>query len=215
MSPSLTDENKVKTIIKTLTKLYPDAAIPLKHSNPFELLVATILSAQCTDERVNQVTPELFTKYPTAKDLSQAKQEDIERIIHSTGFYRSKAANLIAMSKILVEKFGGKVPSAMDDLTTLPGVARKTANVVLSYGYGITEGIVVDTHVIRLATRLGFTREKDAVKIEHDLMSIVPKNYWSTFPLLLQYHGRAICRARNPDCVKCEIKKHCPSAGKV
>ena len=207
-------EKRAAKIIATLEKLYPGSEVPLRHSNPFELLIATILSAQCTDERVNRVTPVLFKAYPTPEKLGSAKREDVERIIHSTGFYRAKAANIISASKIISDKFGGKVPRTMSELLTLPGVARKTANVVLSHGYNVIEGVVVDTHVSRLARRLGFTDEESPEKIETALMKILPaKNDWKIFPLLLQYHGRARCRAKNPDCPSCEIKDLCPSAG--
>jgi len=204
------ERQRVENIIKVLKNTYPDAKIPLTHRNPLELLIATILSAQCTDERVNKVTPELFKRYKTAKDLAAARQRDVEEIIRSTGFYKNKAKNIIACAKMIEEKYGGKVPSTMEELTSLPGVGRKTANVVLGGSFGVP-GIVVDTHVKRLAGRLGLTKEKDPEKIEMDLMRIVPEEEWSRFSLLLIFHGRNVCMARRPKCRECRIAVYCPS----
>lgn len=200
---------KVREIIEILEKKYPNAKTALKYSNPLQLLVATILSAQCTDERVNKVTTELFRKYKTAKDYANVNIKTFENEIKSTGFYHNKARNIINTAKLLVEKYNGKVPKKMDELLKLPGVSRKTANVVLSSAYGIVEGIVVDTHVHRVSQRLGLTENKDPFKIETDLMKIVPKEKWHIFPFLLINYGREICKAKNPICEKCIIKKYC------
>ncbi len=200
---------KVEIIISILQKEYPNAKIALNFSNPLEILVATILSAQCTDERVNKVTKELFKKYKTVDDYANADIKKFEQEIKPTGFYRMKAQNIINAAKIIKEKFGGKVPDNMEDLTSLPGVARKTANVVLGNAYGKVEGIVVDTHVRRLSYRIGLTKNKDPNKIEQDLMKIVPKDKWLIFPYLLIDHGRKVCTARKPMCNKCVIEKLC------
>jgi len=200
----------MKPIIAKLKKAYPDAAIPLHHRNPFELTVATILSAQCTDERVNQTTPALFKKYPDPQTMSRAPLDDLEALIRSTGFYRNKAKSLIGMSKMLTEKFGGKVPKIMNELLELPGVARKTANVVLGGAYGVSVGVVVDTHVKRLSERLALSDQTDPVKIEKDLMALVPQPEWFIFSLLLIFHGRRVCFARKPNCPGCVISKLCP-----
>lgn len=202
---------RVREIIRRLQREYPDAKCALNHSNPFELLIATILSAQCTDERVNKVTAELFRKYRGPADFAAVRQEELERDIHSTGFYRNKAKNIIAASRLILERFNGQVPSKMEDLLTLPGVARKTANVVLGCAYGIAEGIVVDTHVSRLSQRLGLTENTAPEKIEKDLMQIVPKRHWVMFSHWLIFHGRKVCKARNPDCGGCVLADLCPS----
>jgi len=202
-------KEKAKEIIRRLKEAYPDAKIALKFENPLQLLIATILSAQCTDERVNQVTPELFEKYKTAQDFAQAPLEELASLIKSTGFYQQKARYIKEACKILVEKYGGEVPKTMEELLELPGVARKTANIVLANAYGIVEGIPVDTHVSRLSQRLGLTKNKDPIKIERDLMEIIPGEEWFQFPYLLQAHGRAICVARKPKCEECILKDLC------
>lgn len=199
----------IKKIIQLLQKEYPNAKIALKFSNPLEILVATILSAQCTDERVNKVTAELFKKYKTVDDYANADIKKFEQEIKSTGFYKMKAKNIINAAKMIKEKFAGKVPDNMEDLLKLPGVARKTANVVLGNAYGKVEGIVVDTHVRRLSFRIGLTKNTDPNKIEQDLMKIVPKDKWFIFPYLLIDHGRKVCTARKPLCDKCVIEKYC------
>lgn len=203
---------RVIEIINLLEKVHPDAKLALKWSNPLELLVATILSAQCTDERVNRVTESLFKKYKTAEDYANANLEEFENDIRTISFYRSKARNIKEACQILVEKYNSEVPKTMEDLLSLPGVARKTANVVLSNAYGIFEGIIVDTHVSRVSRRLGLTSETDPEKIERDLMEIVPKEKWLRFADLLIFHGRRICTARNPKCSECILNKICPSA---
>ena len=207
-------KDRVRQIIEKLKETYPNAHTELDFKTPLQLLVATILSAQCTDKRVNLVTPGIFRDYPTAQDLAAVSQEELEETIKSTGFYRSKAKNLRAMAKILVEKFGGEVPRRMEDLTQLPGVGRKTANVVLGNAFSLVEGIVVDTHVARLARRFMLTKSEDPAKIEADLMRLVPKTYWTDFSHWLIWHGRRRCFARNPDCLDCELGTMCPSYGK-
>jgi endonuclease-3 len=199
-------------IIGLLEKEHPDAKIALNYANPLELLVATILSAQCTDERVNIVTKTLFKKYRRAEDYANADLGELEQDIKSTGFYRSKARNTEKCCQMLVEKFRSQVPKTMEGILELPGVARKTANVVLSNAYGVVEGIAVDTHVRRLAKRLGFTANEDPVKIEQDLMKLVPKNKWMRFTDLLIFHGRRVCTAKKPKCEACIVNKLCPSA---
>lgn len=199
-------------IIRRLQIEYPDAHCALDHRNPYELLAATILSAQCTDERVNMVTPALFARYPTPEDLAGAKLEDVEEIVRSTGFYHNKAKNLIGMATALVERHGGEVPDRMDALVALPGVGRKTANVVLSNAFGKAEGVVVDTHVKRIAGRLALTRNTDPVKVERDLMEVFPREHWGDVEHLLIFHGRAICKAQRPRCAECPIADLCPSA---
>ncbi len=207
-------KERVKDIIRILHKRYPRSRTALSHNNPFRLLVATILSAQCTDERVNKITPSLFKKYKTIADFAKARQSILEQDIRSTGFYKNKAKNIIATSKKLVEEFNGRVPDTMDELVTLPGVARKTANIVLSSSFRKAEGIAVDTHVKRLSERLGLSKEKDPEKIEKDLMGIVPRKDWIDFNYLLVDHGRATCIARKPLCPGCVIKKMCPAVKK-
>jgi len=204
---------RLKKIIAALRKTYPSAHCELDHSNPLELLVATVLSAQCTDKRVNLVTAELFRKYRTAGDYANAKTDELEQDIKTTGFFRNKARNLQACCRKLVERHGGKVPRTMEELTHLDGVGRKTANVVLGNAYGINAGIVVDTHVARLSQRLGITREKTPEKIEQELMKLVPRAQWTMFSHWLIWHGRRRCYARNPDCLNCEIKTLCPRVG--
>jgi endonuclease III len=206
---------RIRPILAKLKTAYPEAAIPLKHRNPFELLVATILSAQCTDERVNQVTPALFKRYPDARALASATPSDLEALIRSTGFYHNKAKSLLGMSRLLADRFGGQVPRRMEDLLELPGVARKTANVVLGGAFGISVGVVVDTHVKRLAQRLGLTRQNEPEKIERELMELVPAAEWYSFSLRLIYHGRRVCKARKPNCAGCTLSALCPSAFKV
>jgi endonuclease-3 len=201
-------------IISILTKEYPKAKIALEFANPLQILVATILSAQCTDKRVNIVTKDLFKKYKSAKDFAKARQSILEKEIRSTGFYRNKAKNIIESAKKIIADFGGKVPKIMEELITLPGVARKTANIVLYSGYGIIEGIAVDTHVRRLSQRLGLSKNDDPDKIERDLMKIVPKNDWGALSFWLIEHGRRICDAKNPKCDECILKTLCPSFGK-
>lgn len=198
-------------LIKRLKKAYPDAHCALNHSSAFELLIATILSAQCTDERVNIVTAELFRKYRGPEDYVAVPQAELERDIHSTGFFRNKSKNIKAACQRIVDVYGGKVPRTMDDLLTLGGVARKTANVVLGNAYGMASGVVVDTHVARLSQRLGLTAEKTAEKIEQDLMALVPKKYWVMFPHWMIFHGRQICQARKPKCLECPLADICPS----
>jgi endonuclease-3 len=205
--------NDTSAILKGLKKLYPDPQCALTHADPFQLLMATILSAQCTDERVNQVTPPLFKEFSSAKKLAKAPLSRVETIIRSTGFFRQKAKSLVITSQILVEKYGGKVPRTMEELLALRGVARKTANVVLGTAYGLAMGIVVDTHVKRLAKRLGLTHETDPVKVETDLMTIIPSSDWIWFSHAMITHGRRLCTARNPDCPHCPLKAKCPSAG--
>lgn len=203
-------------ILAGLRELYPDADCALTHNSALELLVATILSAQCTDETVNKVTPILLGKYPDAAALASADPADIERIVHSTGFFRQKTRSIINACKMIVEKFGGQVPDTMEALTQLPGVARKTANVLLGTWFRRNEGIVVDTHVGRLAHRLGLTwtskDDKDAVRIEQDLMQIIPREEWTFVGHALIWHGRRVCFARKPNCAGCGISKYCPSA---
>ncbi len=206
---------RVKKIIKLLRKEYPSARTALHYRTPLELLIATILAAQCTDERVNKVTPGLFKKYPAVEDFARAKQEELEKEIRSTGFFRNKARNIIALSAKLVEEYGGKVPDSMAELIKLPGVARKTANIVLASAYKKAEGIAVDTHVKRLASRLGLSQEMQPEKIEKDLMAIVPRADWLDFNFLLVDHGRKICQARKPRCLECVLKDLCPSFEKL
>jgi len=206
---------RVKKLIAGFGKTYPDAHCELNYSNPLELLVATILSAQCTDKRVNMVTGGLFRKYRTAADYARADSAELELEIKSTGFFRNKAKNIQACCRKLVERHGGQVPRTMEALRQLDGVGRKTANVVLGNAFDSQEGIVVDTHVARLSHRLGLSRQKDPERIEQELMKFVPQHLWTLFSHWLIWHGRRRCYARSPDCPKCEIKSLCPSAGKV
>jgi len=205
-------QKRTEKIIAILEKQYPSAKTALRHENAFELLVATILSAQCTDARVNMVTPGLFKKYPSVQHFASAVPQELEQDIRSTGFYRNKTKNIIAASKSIVEEFQGEVPRTMEELLQLGGVGRKTANCVLGGAFGINLGIVVDTHVLRLSGRLGLSRQSDAVKVESDLMDIVPKNDWYNFSNYLINHGRAVCDARKPKCPECGLRKLCPSA---
>ncbi len=204
-------KKRIKEIIKILRKEYPRPKTALNYRTPFELLVATILAAQCTDERVNKVTPGLFQKYPTVEAMARARQEELENDIRSTGFFRNKARNIIRLANKLVSEYGGKVPDTMEELVKLPGVARKTANIVLSSAFRKAEGIAVDTHVRRLSERLGLSRQSDPDKIERDLMEIVPRSDWLDFNFLLVDHGRKVCQARKPLCPQCAIKHLCPS----
>ncbi len=201
--------------IRLLKKAYPDAKTALHFKTPLEMLVATILSAQCTDERVNKVTAVLFKKYRKCRDYLKVPEEELQQDIRPTGFYRNKAKNIRGACKILMDKFDEKMPRTMEEMLTLPGVARKTANVVLGNVYGIMEGVVVDTHVSRLAKRMGLSKEKTPEKIEKDLMTIVPKKDWLVFSNLLVSHGRKVCKARGPKCIECVLNKICPSAFKV
>jgi endonuclease-3 len=194
-----------------LIALYPDAHCELDFANPFQLAVATILSAQCTDKRVNMVTPVLFAKYPTPESLARAKQDDVEEIIKSTGFFRNKAKSIIGMAGAVADTHGGKVPSTMEHLVHLPGIGRKTANVVLGNAFEINEGVVVDTHIARLSSRLGLTRESDPVKIEQELMQLFPRESWTMLAHLLIWHGRRVCAAKKPRCGECTLAAMCPS----
>jgi endonuclease-3 len=207
-------KERVQAIIQKLAETYPEVHCELDFKTPFQLLVATILSAQCTDKRVNIVTPGLFRKYPTPFELAAVDQEELEIAIKSTGFYRNKAKNLRAMAKDLVEKHRGEVPRAMTELIDLAGVGRKTANVVLGNAFKLAEGIVVDTHVARLAARFGLTKAVDPEKIETELMRLVPRPQWTDFSHWLIWHGRRRCYARNPDCANCELGSICPSRDK-
>jgi endonuclease-3 len=204
--------SRTRKIISRLRKLFPSPKIALEYRDPLQLLVATILSAQCTDERVNQVTPGLFKKYRSAKDYAEANIAEFEQEIRSTGFFRAKAKSIINCSKQLVEKHGGKVPQTMEELVQLPGIGRKTANCVLGAAYGIASGVVVDTHVRRLAQRIGLSKEDDPEKIEQDLMEIVSKKDWIDLGNMLIWHGRRTCQARKPNCPECIINDLCPSA---
>lgn len=205
-------KRRTADILARLKDEYPDAHCALDHQGAQELLVATILSAQCTDKRVNMVTPALFEKYPRAEDYAEAPLEELEEMVRSTGFFRNKAKSLKGLGQALVDEHGGRVPKTLQELVKLPGVGRKTANVVLGNAFGVDEGIVVDTHVGRLSRRLGLTEENDAVKVERDLMKIVPKDDWTLWAHLLIYHGRQICHSRKPDCGRCMLADLCPSA---
>lgn len=203
---------RIRPIIRKLKRRYPDAQCALEHENALQLLVATILSAQCTDVRVNMVTKELFQKYRNARDYADAAPDTFEQEIKSTGFFRNKTKSILGMARALVERHGGKVPRSMDELVALPGVGRKTANVVLGNAFDINEGIVVDTHVRRIANRLGLTKQQDPVKIERGLMQLVPRQDWTIFSHLLIFHGRQICLARKPRCEICPVSMLCPSS---
>jgi endonuclease-3 len=218
-APTLQDESmivreRVAQLVKVLPQVYPDAHCELDFKRPLELFIATILSAQCTDKRVNMVTPALFKKYRTASDYANAPQSELENAIKSTGFFRNKAKSIRAATLTIAEKHHGKVPDTMEQLRELPGVGRKTANVILGNAFGKNEGIVVDTHVMRLSQRLGLTQQKDANKIERDLMKLVPRKHWTDWSHWLIWHGRRRCFARKPDCSQCEIFRLCPS-GKI
>ncbi|MGB7435950.1 MAG: endonuclease III [Candidatus Acidiferrum sp.] len=210
-----TDPKRVAAILAKLDEAYPDATCELKHENPFQLLISTILSAQCTDVRVNQVTQELYKKYKTPKDFAYANPSELENEIRPTGFFRNKTKSIMGASKAIVEKFAGQVPRTMEEILTLPGVARKTANVVLGTAYGIAAGVVVDTHVIRLSQRLDLTRNQDPKKIEQDLMAVIPKEKWIIFSHQLIWHGRRVCIARKPRCIDCNLEKICYSDDKT
>lgn len=210
---SLTAKKQVaEEILGRLKRLYPDATCSLDYETPVQLLVATILSAQCTDERVNKVTPELFRQFPDAPALANADLQDLENLVKSTGFYRNKAKNIQAACRRIVTQFDGQVPAQMDALLTLPGVARKTANVVLAHAFGINAGVTVDTHVKRLTHRLGLTKHTEPVPIERDLMKLLPQPDWENWSIRLIYHGRAVCMARSPACDRCELADLCASA---
>jgi endonuclease-3 len=210
-----TDPRRVSKILNGMDKAYPAATCALHHENAFQLLIATILSAQCTDERVNKVTPDLFRKYPTPKDFAVADPRELEQDIRSTGFYRNKAKSILGSSKRIVEEFGGKVPRTMQEMLTLSGVARKTANVVLGTAFGIASGVVVDTHVQRISQRLDLTKNTDPKKIEQDLMQAVPEDRWILFSHQLILHGRRVCQARRPKCTECTLEKVCYSKDKT
>ena len=203
---------RTQEIIKLLKRAHPDAKCALNHSNAFELLIATILSAQCTDERVNKVTADLFRKYRKPEDYLKVRDTELQQDIKTTGFFRNKTKSIQGACKVLIEEFGGEVPRTMEELLRVPGAARKTSNVVLGVAYGIAEGVVVDTHVSRLSQRLRLTRQKDPVKIEKDLMELVPKKDWIIFSHLLIFHGRRVCKARRPLCEECVVEKLCPSS---
>jgi endonuclease-3 len=214
-SSNTSTPERLKAILRGLARSYGDAHCALVHSNVLELLVATILSAQCTDNRVNIVTRVLFKKYRTAKDYAEADPRELEQDIRSTGFFRNKSKSIRGAAQLLVEKHGGEVPDTMEELLELPGVARKTANVVLGTWFKKAEGVVVDTHVHRITRRLQLTREDDPKKIERDLMKLLPREEWTNFSHRLIWHGRRICTARKPKCGECPIAKDCPSAGKI
>jgi endonuclease-3 len=205
-------EERAPRIVKVLSKTYPDAHVALRFSSPLEMLVATILSAQCTDEKVNEVTSSLFRKYRSAKDYLKVPEDELKADIKPTGFYNQKATSIREACRRIVEAYGGEVPDTMDDLVTLRGVARKTANIVLGNAFGIVEGIAVDTHVKRLANRLGFSAQSDPDKIEQDLMRLVPRKHWFGFTYVLIDHGRSICEARKPRCGECPVSDLCPSS---
>src|ERR1700740_700421 len=210
-----TDPKRVAAILAKLDEAYPTATCELKHENAFQLLISTILSAQCTDVRVNQVTETLYKKYPNAEAFAHANPSELEKEIRPTGFFRNKTKSIMGASKAIVEKFGGQVPRTMEEILTLPGVARKTANVVLGTAYGIASGVVVDTHVIRLSRRLDLTRNEDPKKIEQDLMAIIPNDKWIKFSHQLIWHGRRICAARKPKCADCNLESLCYSKDKT
>ena len=210
--PLDTRKKRTREIIRKLKRAYPDAKCSLNHTNAFELLIATILSAQCTDDRVNIVTADLFRKYRGPQDYLNVVPRELEKDIQSTGFFRNKTKSIQGTSKMLLDEYNGRVPQTMDELLELPGVARKTANVVLGNAFDIKAGVVVDTHVTRLSHRLNLSQEKDPTKIERDLIELVPRKDWVIFPHLLIAHGRKICRARNPLCDQCPVEKPCPSS---
>jgi endonuclease-3 len=206
---SLTKKQRALEILSRIQHLYPDATCSLDYSTPVQLLVATILSAQCTDERVNKVTPGLFERFPDAKGLANADLTELEELVHSTGFYRNKAKNIQGACRMIVSDFNSVVPNTMTELLKLPGVARKTANVVLAHAYGINAGVTVDTHVKRLSQRLGLTKNTEPVGIEKDLMALLPQPDWENWSIRLIYHGRAVCKARSPGCDVCELADLC------
>jgi endonuclease-3 len=210
-----TDPKRVAAILAKLDEAYPNATCELKHENPFQLLVSTILSAQCTDVRVNQVAETLYKKYPDAKAFAYATPSELEQDIRPTGFFRNKTKSVMGASKAIIEKFGGQVPRTMEDILTLPGVARKTANVVLGTAYGIVSGVVVDTHVLRLSKRLDLSRNEDPKKVEQDLMKIIPREKWIQFSHQLIWHGRRVCFARKPKCIECNMESLCYAKDKT
>lgn len=203
-------QERALALLARLKQLYPDATCTLTYETPVQLLVATILSAQCTDERVNQVTPKLFARFPDAETMANAPREEIETLIRSTGFYRNKAKNIQGACQMIVSEFGGTVPDTMQELLKLPGVARKTANVVLAHGFGVNAGVTVDTHVKRLSQRLALTEHSDPKRIEKDLMALLPQPDWENWSIRLIYHGRAVCKARQPLCDNCSLADLCP-----
>ena len=208
----MTRQERADALAQELARIYPTAHCELDFKNPLELLVATVLSAQCTDVRVNMVTPPLFRRCPTAADYAEIPQEELEALVRSTGFYRNKAKSIRGMGVALVERHAGEVPKTMEELSSLPGAGRKTSNVVLGNAFHLNEGVVVDTHVGRLSLRLGLTTKSDPVKVEQDLMALFPKEQWSDLSHWLIWHGRRRCKARNPDCKECELRPLCPSA---
>jgi endonuclease III len=214
-TPDPTNPKRVAAILAKLDEAYPNATCELKHENPFQLVISTILSAQCTDVRVNLVTEKLYKKYPNAKAFAHANPAELEQEIRPTGFFRNKTKSVMGASKAIVEKFGGEVPRTMEEMLSLPGVARKTANVVLGTAYGIPSGVVVDTHVLRLARRLELTKHTDPKKVEQDLMNILPQNKWIQFSHQLIWHGRRVCIARKPRCIDCNIEPLCHSKDKT
>ena len=213
MAVALDARRRARNVVRTMAREYPEATCSLMFDTPLQLLIATILSAQCTDERVNLVTPGLFRKYRTAADFARAKLGDLEKAIQSTGFFRNKAKNIRACCRTLVEQYEGEVPRELDQLVALPGVGRKTANVVLGTAFGLATGVVVDTHVGRLSQRMGLTRHKDPGKIEQDLMNVLPRKEWVAFSHRLIQHGRRVCMARRPQCDKCSLVDWCPRVG--
>jgi endonuclease III len=210
-----TDPKRVATVLAKLDEAYPNATCELKHENAFQLLIATILSAQCTDVRVNQVTETLFKKYPDAKAFAYATPSELEQEIRPTGFFRNKTKSVMGASKAIIDKFGGEVPRTMEEILTLPGVARKTGNVVLGTAYGIASGVVVDTHVLRLSNRLDLSQNEDPKKVEQDLMKIIPREKWIRFSHQLIWHGRRICHARKPKCIECNMESLCYAKDKT
>jgi endonuclease-3 len=208
-------KERIVEILRLLDKMYPDVTCALTHGNPWELLVATILSAQCTDKRVNEVTPALFRKYPTPADFAAVKPDVLSHDIRSTGFFNNKAKSIVGAAKKVLSEFGGKVPQTMKEMLTIPGAARKTANVVLGTAYGVASGVVVDTHVMRISRRLDLTKESDPVSIERDLEKIIPKEKWILFSHQLIHHGRSLCLARNPRCAECLLEPVCYAKDKT
>src|SRR5271154_3996629 len=210
-----TDPQRVAAILAKLDEAYSNATCELKHDNPFQLLISTILSAQCTDVRVNQVTQTLYTKYPTPEAFAHANPSELEQDVRPTGFFRNKTKSIMGASKAILENFGGQVPRTMEEMLTLPGAARKTANVVLGTAFSIASGIVVDTHVIRISNRLDLTRNQDPKKIEQDLIKVIPKEKWIQFSHQIIWHGRRVCQARKPKCIECNLEKICYSKDKT
>ena len=210
-----TDPKRVTAILAKLDEAYPEATCELKHDNPFQLLISTILSAQCTDVRVNQVAETLYKKYPTPEAFAHANPSELEQDVRPTGFFRNKTKSIMGASKAILQNFGGQVPRTMEEMLTLPGAARKTANVVLGTAFGIASGVVVDTHVIRISNRLDLTRNEDPKKIEQDLMQVIPKEKWIRFSHQIIWHGRRVCVARKPKCIECNLEKICYSKDKT